>query len=396
MRIQKGPYLQDAKQDSITIRWETDRPSAGEVIVYRTVFAHVPPHYGDPSLEKEIVTGEPLRFFTSTGTFHSVTVTGLTAGCDYCYEAICTAGDDRITSGRQPFRTAPEKDSAISFVVTAENGGCGGHLLPYMDPIIELIRREHPDYLLSVGDITANGLEESSWKCCLFDPFRTLLTTTPFYPCVGNHEVDSSVVRPEEIGFRYSNYLKYFAFPRFYSFDYGCAHFCVLDSPTMMQDIRFSDTDHYIPVPVDDFEHSEQYLFAQRDLAASQAKWKFVVFHFPAYTSSIFGHPDMQVFCPLFEKYGVDIVFNSHAIVYERSHPIRENTVAKNGVRYILPGGYNDVSQWFRDKQNGFAAKIAGRPGYVHVSLTPYTLELQAIDYEGKLFDMLTLNKGED
>jgi hypothetical protein len=82
--------------------------------------------------------------------------------------------------------------------------------------------------------------------------------------------------------------------------------------------------------------------------------------------------------------------------VYERSHPIRENAVAKDGVRYILPGGYNDVSQWFRDKQNGFSAKTVGRPCYVHVSLTPYTLELQAIDHEGKLFDMLTLQKEED
>jgi len=221
-----------------------------------------------------------------------------------------------------------------------------------------------------------------------------LITNIPFYPCVGNHEVDSGAVKPEEFETRYGNFHKYFAFPHYYSFDYGCAHFCVLDCPSMMKAIHRSDRDRYIPELIDDFEKSEQYRFLEKDLASSRATWKFVVFHYPPYTSAIFGHNELKVLCPLFEKYGVDIVFNSHAIVYERSHPIKEDRISKNGVRYILVGGYDDISRWFRNKQNGFAAKIAGRPGYVHVSLTPYALELQAIDYEGKMFDMLTLEKG--
>ncbi|MBR6766077.1 MAG: hypothetical protein IKM06_06295, partial [Clostridia bacterium] len=62
-------------------------------------------------------------------------------------------------------------------------------------------------------------------------------------------------------------------------------------------------------------------------------------------------------------------------------------------VRYVLVGGYEDVSHWFRNKKNGFSAKIAGRPCYVYVTLTNYMLELQAIDYKGTLFDTLTIQK---
>jgi len=387
MNIIKGPYLQDARKDSIIIRWETDLPAAGEIRIYDALFAHVPT---SPVL---IASNDPVLFSGENSTFHSVKAEGLLAGHDYYYEVFSETKEASVTSARYPFRTAPDETTAISFVVTAENGGCNGQQKPYMNPILDLIRREHPDFLLSVGDIVANGLEETSWEDCFFRPFRDLIATTPFYPCVGNHEVNSSAVPPENFACHYQNFHKYFAFPHYYSFDYGCAHFCVLDCPSMMKKILTSETDAYIPQPLDHFEQSEQYLFLEQDLAASNAKWKFVVFHYPPYTSSIYGHPDLKVFCPVFEKYGVDIVFNSHAIVYERSHPILNDQIVKNGVRYILAGGYDDVSHWFRPKQNGFAAKIAGRPNYIHVSLTPYTLELQAIDYEGKLFDMLTINK---
>ena len=118
-----------------------------------------------------------------------------------------------------------------------------------------------------------------------------------------------------------------------------------------------------------------------------------MVFHYPPYTSSIFDVPQLQVLAPIFEKYGVDVVFNSHAIVYDRSHPVKGGKVAKDGVRYILVGGYGDLDDWFREKQNGLSAKICARPNYVHVAITPWRFELQAFDYEGKLFDTLTLEK---
>ena len=157
--------------------------------------------------------------------------------------------------------------------------------------------------------------------------------------------------------------------------------------------MRYDRKNRIIPHLLDDFENSEQYRFLEEDLASSNAKWKFVVFHYPVYCAASFDVRELQVFAPLFEKYGVDIVFNSHAILYERSYPIKRNRLDKEGVRYVLVGGYNGVEEWFWPKSNGFAAKMSTRPNYVRVSLTPFSLEMQAIDYEGKLFDVLTLEK---
>jgi len=259
--------------------------------------------------------------------------------------------------------------------------------------ILERIRRERPDFIMSVGDIVDAGVNSVDWDVFFFAPFRTILKNTPFYPCVGNHEVAGHCVKDEEMEERYANYLKYFAFPRNYSFDYGCAHFCVLDCPSLFEEVIVTEADEYALKLKQNIEDTACYQFLEKDLASSKAKWKFVVFHYPPYTSSIYGVRELQALCPLFEKYDVDIVFNSHAILYERSHPINGGKLDKNGVRYILVGGYGDMDTWFRDKSNGLSAKRHAGANYVRAAVTPWSFELQAMTHEGKLFDVLTLEK---
>ena len=386
MYIQKGPYLQNPQKDSIVIMWETDVISSSEVRVYDACRPHVP-------TKQYSIIGEPIIYQGETAALHKVNISGLLPGHDYYYEVISVADGETISSTKFPFRTAPNEDTAISFALTAENGGSGGQDGPYMVPLIELIKREHPDFIMSVGDILNNGLRPLDWDTCLFGPFKNVLSTTPFYPCVSNHEIAKDAVLPLTGVNHYGLYEKYFSFPGYYSFDYGCAHFTVLDSPAFTKAIEHSESDSYIPELLDDLKNSEQYRFLEEDLASSKAKWKFVVFHYPVYCSSWYDVRELQVLTPLFEKYDVDIVFNSHAILYERSHPIKNNQLNKNGIRYILVGGYNGFEGWFWPKSNGFSAKMCSRPCYVRVSLTPFTLELQAIDYEGKLFDSLSLEK---
>jgi hypothetical protein len=72
-------------------------------------------------------------------------------------------------------------------------------------------------------------------------------------------------------------------------------------------------------------------------LAAARAnpniKWIFVMMHAPMYTTN--GHtvdPAMLAsWGPVFEQYGVDIVFSGHNHCYERSFPLRSGDVASDG-----------------------------------------------------------------
>ncbi|MHB1485930.1 MAG: metallophosphoesterase, partial [Saccharofermentanales bacterium] len=90
----------------------------------------------------------------------------------------------------------------------------------------------------------------------------------------------------------------------------------------------------------------------------------------------------------------VDIVFNSHTIVYERSHPITGNRIDfDRGVRYIVVGGAGAAPDWFFHKKSWHTAKSRAIPHFVHVVITSGHLELHAIDYEGNLFDTLVIDK---
>lgn len=386
MEIRKGPYLQDVRQTAVKVCWETDVPTVGVVSLWEAAMPHVP--YAEPT-----VCGEVRQYPAPVGTVHFVEVDGLLPGQTYAYTVTAGEGEQSVCCGPFPFCTAPEADAAVSFAVIAELGGCAGQTKPFMQPLLEEVRRAHPDFIVSVGDLVERGTVPEDWQTCIFTPMKELLHHTPLYPCVGNHEVSKDAVLPQEQDERYRLYTTYFAMPRHYSFDYGCVHICVLDAPSMLRDVIATQQDRYVPQLIDGFEQSEQYRFLEADLAASNAPWKIVVFHYPLYTSSIYDVRELRVLCPLFEKYGVDIVFNSHAIVYERSFPIRNGQVDAHGVRYILPGGFDDVGAWFRTKKQRFSAKINSRPCYIYVAASPDLLELQGIDHRGVVFDTVVIEK---
>ena len=101
---------------------------------------------------------------------------------------------------------------------------------------------------------------------------------------------------------------------------------------------------------------SPQYEWLEKELAASKATWKFTCHHHPCFSSeendygdhnkgaegTKFGLGDRNArqLVPLYEKYGVDIAFNGHIHLYERTWPIFEMAInQQKGVRYLTSGG---------------------------------------------------------
>jgi acid phosphatase type 7 len=99
-------------------------------------------------------------------------------------------------------------------------------------------------------------------------------------------------------------------FPRManYSFDYGNAHWLILDSN-----------------PYVDTTSPALIKWIADDLKRSKADWKFVAYHHPDFQSSKAHQQDqwMRLLASTFEKNGVSIVFNGHVHNYQRSHPLK-------------------------------------------------------------------------
>src|SRR5206468_10104446 len=110
-------------------------------------------------------------------------------------------------------------------------------------------------------------------------------------------------------------------------FDSGTQRYYAFESgPALFVSVAVFGTD-YSP-------GSPQYQWLERTLASSTQPWKFVFMHWGPYSCSIVHGSNMtvrEVLAPLFERYGVDIVFSGHDHDYERSHPVQESGTGATG-----------------------------------------------------------------
>lgn len=153
--------------------------------------------------------------------------------------------------------------------------------------------------------------------------------------------------------------------------------------------------DEYYPYSAGEMNPgNEQYDFLIRDLQSASAKWKIVFFHYPPYVSGGYQVEAMRQLCPVLEQYGVDLVFNSHTITYERSHPLRSGKIDfDDGIVYIVAGGAGAMPEWLLPKREWHTSQSLAVPHFVQVVAAADNLEIRAIDEEGRLFDMMRLIK---
>jgi len=310
------PYLGNTTTDSVTISWATDGPGASEV------------RYGESNVVAATTNIYDGKYW------HSATITGLTPDTTYYYR-IYTAGHDLTSWPEITFTSAPESHQ-FSFVVLGDGRPDDRSSPPSQAArdVAAQIAQHSFDLALHTGDIVHSGGvcsgENSSWNQYIrsyFDVYRESTGGTPFYPSIGNHELGGGSCG-------YWGYTDVFAREAYYSFDWGNAHFVALDT-----------SQSYRP-------GSPQYEWLVSDLQ-TDSPWKFVFFHYPAYSSGYHGSTsDVQKhLVPLFEAYGVDVVFNGHDHIYERTCPIL-NGACGEGVVYYVTGGagaslYSGSAEWF-------------------------------------------------
>jgi len=337
--LTRGPYLQSTTRDRVIVVWQTD--VAGDSVV----------EYSGSDFVRRIE--DPALVTT-----HVVTLTGLSAGATYPY---------RISTGNvmlheATFSTAPDPGRAFSFVVIGDSGT--GYQTQY--DVAARMLALGPDFMLHTGDVIYPAGEAANYDPYFFNPYRDLLDRIPVFPSLGNHDYGTANGQP---------YLDAFYLPgneRYYSFDWGDAHFVALDSTPP----RYKD------------ESMLQWL--QSDLAASTARWTFVFFHHAMFTVGPHVNdptlPDMRATLePIFSHYAVDIVFNGHDHDYERSHP-------RNGVIYIVSGG-GGASLYDPVTADDAIAYFAQAHHTVEVQVTGCIFSLRAVDATGMVLDQIALAK---
>lgn len=392
LNILKGPYLQWPTKSSIKVMWETSVPATSKVTYFDAKIGPV-----ERSKLYEIVK-ESARTVEDTvlTTIHCVTLTGLATDTNYFYKVSSTDEQGKVVeSSENPLKTAVRADEPFSFAVTSETGGWGKWSKPNVnEQLFAQLVRYRPEFAVFVGDVVGWGRIYEDWDEFFFGPGGEFFKSTPFYLAFGNHEECSPW------------FYKFTSYPppgNYYSFDYGNAHFLVLDCTVGTEALCETGANRemeYVPQLYASPEKqafspgSPQYEFMVKDLKSSRAAWKFVFFHYPPYVSGGISEEGMRALSPIFEKHGVDIVFNSHHVgLYERTHPLRNNKIdLDSGVIYVIAGGPG-TSTWLHPKRSWFTAEALAVPHFVQVSIVERTLELKGVDVDGHVFDAMRLTK---
>ncbi len=243
--------------------------------------------------------------------------------------------------------------------VTLQHAGEAAEVLAGFETYNTANGNERVDLFLALGDNAYNAGTDAQWQGAFFDVYPGILKGAGVLPTIGNHEMGyagvsgckadprlpcearlviegtSTATDPasydgngdeiaDESGLPY---LDIFSLPtrsgteQYYSVDYGNVHIVSLDSQLSARD----DTARAA---------MKQWLIS--DLAANTRDWTIVIFHHPPFSKgnnhdsddaqdSAFSIDkpqfDMRVeFTPVFEDYGVDVVYSGHSHSYERSY----------------------------------------------------------------------------
>ncbi len=181
------------------------------------------------------------------------------------------------------------------------------------------------DFALLGGDLVNQGQLALDWQR-FFNYASPLFSKLPVLAVPGNHESNATSGKPEL-------FLKLWDLPtngpdgfkeEFYSYDYGNCHVVCLSSSIYLNEQLNAGT-----MTAADFDRISQWITA--DLANSDATWKIVVMHHPAYAvvSDTTADAVLANWEPIFADAQVDLVLCGHQHVYMR-------TKAMDGVTYVM------------------------------------------------------------
>jgi 3',5'-cyclic AMP phosphodiesterase CpdA len=315
-------------------------------------------------------------------------MTALIPGFEFSYRV--------FKSGKPVFEsTARARKSAVQPHRFVLFGDCGEGS-PAQNAVAYQAYLAKPDFIFIPGDIVYGAGRISEYRTRFFPAYNSddaaagigapLLRSIPFIAAPGNHDTDLRNYQ------RFPDALAYFLYwdqplngpvappgavkaahvltgnadaqpvflaganPRYprmanFSFDYGNAHWTVIDANTYM-----------------DWSNPSLRDWLAKDLAAARsAAWRFVGFHQPGFNSSKahFSEQHMRQLSPIFEAGNVDIVFAGHVHNYQRSFPL--TFVPKPRPDGSAAGPNGEVAgNWKLDQTFGDGAAAAPR-GVIYI-----------------------------
>lgn len=277
-------------------------------------------------------------------------------------------------SNTQSFKTQGRDEDQFSFIWFGDT-----HRSPVWGDILQKANKSHKDvsFYSIAGDLVSTGLYRNEWDD-LFEHSSDVFASKPLMPVPGNHD--------RQDGLGSWMYYELFSLPKngpehvapesSYAFRYGNALFLMLDATHPIE---------------------EQSEWIEKQLANTDATWKFAMFHFPPYNFEE-PYPDIQeAWCTIFDRYHVDMVMGGHVHYYMRSRPMNAGKVVdsfEDGTVYAISIGIESNHENIGEEPYAEVRYKEG-PFYQFMEIDNNVLTYEVYDAEGKIRDELTITKNQ-
>lgn len=374
--------ITDTPASSRTIMWQSAEKLATPAVEYRVAGA----------AESARVAATDCSFSDDgkTNQQYAATIEGLEPGAQYEYRTVASGSASEWHS-----LATPPHDAAYTALIFPDSQSSD-----YSD--WENLARgafaRHGDaaFFVNMGDLVDNGEDSSQWQAW-FNAVAPLASEIPIAPVMGNHEcytLDWKTRLP-------AAYLNYFAVPDngsadfsryYYSFDYGPVHYIVLNT-------QEDEVAAFKPGLM-----AEQIAWLRRDATESQAKWKVILMHRDVLRYRIHNRPERtegvehvgEVFMPLFDELGIDIVFTAHLHTYRNRGRLFDMQPSDHGPLYILTGVAGNVrypNLWIDHAYDKTTAPQPETDNYLTLTVAGNALTARCYLPDGTEIDSATVTK---
>lgn len=345
------PNIQNLSASGGSIVWALPSLVAGAVVVvdpsgYGATYQAAVTEF-DPS-----VTGLPQTYYQ-----YVATIENLKPGTVYTYQV--QAGNQMVASAlTRPLEFSTPGSGAFNFINFADSGeGNAEQLALRLQMVSETV-----SLAIANGDLAYDLATYASIEANYYGVYQEMMAQIPFFSSLGNHEYLTDNASPT-LAARVTPTagIPVADIGRYYSFDWGNAHFVALDSNTPLSD-AIAGTGSMLA-------------WLDSDLQNTAKFWKIVFFHHPGYATGV--HQDeppagevRQAIVPILEKYGVQLVLNGHEHTYQRTSELLGGQVVEpnsGGIVYLTSGGGG--AEAYYTAPNNLIAESIGVNNYVHAEV---------------------------
>lgn len=361
----RGPYLQNVGRDHASIVWVTREPGVG---VAEYAASNGPWRRAAAQTTPLPTAGSDVARYQ-----HQADLSDLIPGENYRYRVLL---DGELLKDGLQFRTAAA--GPFDFLVIGDSGTGSAEQTAIAQ---QMSSEKGIAFVLHTGDISQDDGALDRLEAHYFAVYGPLMSRLAFFPCLGNHDYGHDLARP---------YLLVHVLPtdgvvsedaeRYYSFDWGDAHFVSLDTNLLVHPAIAARMLGWL----------------ERDLQRTQRFWRVAFFHHPPYPS---GHHRQdpisqkvrELVMPVLESHGVQLTLSGHEHNYQRSRPMLGGAPVESdrGVVSIITGGGGAALHPVGD----IPELAVGEPAhhYLRIQVEGMRMTITAIALGGRVIDRATL-----